>query len=91
MPGRVALGEGRPVVFGAAIADASSAGFGELPVPAATLAELGRSPLRVEGGLLRDACVGLFREWREAGSLAGLLNGAGSALASRLLHLSLAF
>ena len=55
------------VVFGAAIADATAAGFAELPVPAATLAEMGRSPLRVEGGLLRADCAGLFREWHEAG------------------------
>ena len=55
------------VVFGARIADASAAGFAELPVAAETLAEMGRSPLRVEGGLLRDACVDLFREWKEVG------------------------
>jgi tRNA(Arg) A34 adenosine deaminase TadA len=55
------------VVFGATIADATSAGFTEMPVDAATLAALGRSPLRVEGGLLRDECADLFRQWREAG------------------------
>lgn len=55
------------VVFGASIADAEAAGFAELPVPAATLAALGRSPLRVEGGVLRDECADLFRQWREAG------------------------
>lgn len=56
------------VVFGASIADATAAGFSELPVPAKTLAELGRSPLKVEGGLLRDDCSRLFEEWKEAGS-----------------------
>jgi guanine deaminase len=55
------------VVFGATIADAASAGFSELPVAAATLAELGQSPLKVEGGLLRDECAGLFEEWKRAG------------------------
>jgi tRNA(Arg) A34 adenosine deaminase TadA len=55
------------VVFGAAIADATAAGFGELPIAAAALAALGRSPLWVEGGLLREACADLFRQWREAG------------------------
>jgi tRNA(Arg) A34 adenosine deaminase TadA len=55
------------VVFGAAIADATAAGFAELRVAAATLAELGRSPLRVEGGLLREECADLFRVWKEAG------------------------
>jgi len=55
------------VVFGAGIADATAAGFAELAVPAATLAAMGRSPLRVEGGLLRDECAALFREWKDAG------------------------
>jgi tRNA(Arg) A34 adenosine deaminase TadA len=55
------------VVFGASIADATAAGFSELPVPASTLAAMGRSPLRVEGGVLREECADLFRKWREAG------------------------
>jgi tRNA(Arg) A34 adenosine deaminase TadA len=56
------------VVFGALISDATAAGFSELPVAAATLVELGRSPLKVEGGLLREDCARLFREWQEAGA-----------------------
>jgi tRNA(Arg) A34 adenosine deaminase TadA len=55
------------VVFGASIADAEAAGFSELPIPARTLAELGKSPLRVEGGLLREECIALFARWKEAG------------------------
>ena len=55
------------VVFGATIADAAFAGFAELNVAAATLAELGGSPLKVEGGLLRAECAGLFDEWKRAG------------------------
>jgi len=55
------------VVFGASIDDAATAGFSELPVPAATLAELGHSRLKVEGGLLRDDCARLFEEWKQAG------------------------
>ena len=55
------------LVFGASIADAASAGFSELPVPAATLAEMGRSPLVIEGGVLAEECAGLFREWKDAG------------------------
>ncbi|MEO6811472.1 MAG: nucleoside deaminase [Isosphaeraceae bacterium] len=54
------------VVFGATIADAQSAGFGELPVSAQTLADLGQSPLRIESGLLRQECANLFKEWKEA-------------------------
>ncbi len=55
------------VVFGATIADAALAGFCELEVPAATLAEMGGSPLKVESGLLREECADLFTEWKQAG------------------------
>jgi tRNA(Arg) A34 adenosine deaminase TadA len=55
------------VVFGASIADATAAGFREPAVAAATLAEMGKSPLKVEGGLLRDECAALFDEWKRAG------------------------
>jgi tRNA(Arg) A34 adenosine deaminase TadA len=55
------------VVFGATIADAAAAGFHELYVDARVLAEMGRSPLRVDSGLLRQECAELFARWREAG------------------------
>lgn len=55
------------VVFGACIADAATAGFCELHVDARVLAEMGKSPLIVEGGLLREACAALFGEWKAAG------------------------
>jgi guanine deaminase len=55
------------VVFGATIADAAAAGFAELFVPAATLAEMGRSPLVVRPGLLQAECAALFVEWKAAG------------------------
>ena len=55
------------VVYGATIADAAAAGYSELSVPAAELARMGGSPLRVEAGPLRDECRDLFRLWRETG------------------------
>jgi guanine deaminase len=55
------------VIYGASIADAASAGFQELHVPASDLVRLGRSPLRVEPGLLEDECVALFDQWKQAG------------------------
>ena len=58
------------VVYGAAIADATAAGFSELAVAAKTLAQMGHSPVRVEGGLLRDECAALFDQWRAAGGKA---------------------
>jgi guanine deaminase len=42
------------VVYGATIADAAAAGFCELHVDAKLLAEMGKSPLKVESGLLRE-------------------------------------
>jgi guanine deaminase len=55
------------VLYGASIADATAAGFCELAVPAKTLVEMGKSPLRVESGLLSAECAALFEEWRAAG------------------------
>jgi guanine deaminase len=55
------------VVYGATNADAAAAGFGELDIPAGRMAEMARSPLKVEGGLLREECAALFLEWSEAG------------------------
>jgi tRNA(Arg) A34 adenosine deaminase TadA len=55
------------VVYGAAIADAAAAGFCELYVDAKALAAMGKSPLRVESGLLREECADLFAQWLKAG------------------------
>jgi tRNA(Arg) A34 adenosine deaminase TadA len=55
------------VVFGATIADAADAGFHELFVPAKNLAALGRSPVKVESGLLQAECAALFDEWKRSG------------------------
>jgi guanine deaminase len=55
------------VVYGATIADAAGAGFCELHVDARLLAEMGKSPLKVECGLLRAECAELFQIWKEAG------------------------
>lgn len=54
------------VVFGASIADAETAGFTELGVPAAELARQGGSRLIVEPGPLREECRALFDLWKEA-------------------------
>jgi len=55
------------VVFGATIGDAAAAGFHELFVPAKDLATLGKSPLKVESGLLQAECAALFDEWKNSG------------------------
>jgi guanine deaminase len=55
------------VVFGATIADAAAAGFCELHVGAQVLAAMGKSPLKVESGLLQEECAQLFALWKNTG------------------------
>jgi len=55
------------VIYGATIADAAAAGFAELHVGARELAELGKSPVRVEHGLLQEECADLFAQWKRSG------------------------
>jgi tRNA(Arg) A34 adenosine deaminase TadA len=55
------------IVYGAEIADAVAAGFNELTVPAKELARLGRSPIRLEGSVLREECRALFDKWKASG------------------------
>ena len=53
------------IAFGAAIADARTAGFSELTISNAVMKKQGGSPVTIEGELLHDECVALFREWGE--------------------------
>ena len=52
------------VFFGATIADATAAGFNEMPVPAAEIVRLGGTRYALHPDLLADECRGLFAEWR---------------------------
>lgn len=58
------------VVFGATIDDAARAGFSELSIAAKDMVRLGRSPLKVESGLMAKECTALFDEWKNAGGRA---------------------
>ena len=53
------------VVFGASIADAESAGFNELRVPAADVLKIGGSGVTLTSGVLAAECRSLFQEWLE--------------------------
>jgi guanine deaminase len=55
------------VVFGATIADADTAGFTELTIPAKEMVRLGGSSLKVESGLLQKECAELFQYWKSKG------------------------
>ena len=51
------------IFYGAAIADAAAAGFNELTLSNDQMKRLGGSGVEVRGGVLRDDCVDLFRQW----------------------------
>jgi tRNA(Arg) A34 adenosine deaminase TadA len=51
------------VYYGATIADADSAEFNELQLPAAELLRLGGSHVKLVSGILADECKKLFQEW----------------------------
>ena len=52
------------IVFGTGIADVKRLGFNELTLSNQTLKRLGRSPVRLFPGLLRDECRKLLRDWK---------------------------
>lgn len=52
------------VYYGASIADAETAGFNELQLPAAELLRQGGSKVKLIGDTLKDDCVQLFDDWQ---------------------------
>jgi guanine deaminase len=52
------------VYYGASIADADTAGFNELQLPAAELLRIGGSKVKLVSGLLTKECVELFELWK---------------------------
>jgi guanine deaminase len=52
------------VYYGATIADADSAGFNELQLPAAELLRIGGSKLKLIPKVLPEECKKLFAEWQ---------------------------
>ena len=52
------------VYYGASIADADTAGFNELQLPAAELLRIGGSNVKLHSGLLTKECVELFDLWK---------------------------
>jgi hypothetical protein len=52
------------VYYGATIADADSAGFNELQLPAAELLRIGGSKLKLVPQVLPAECRQLFAEWK---------------------------
>jgi tRNA(Arg) A34 adenosine deaminase TadA len=52
------------VYYGATIADADTAGFNELQLPAKELLRIGGSKVKLIPGLLPEECKKLFAEWK---------------------------
>ena len=52
------------VYYGASIADADTAGFNELQLPAKELLRIGGSKVKLIPGLLPEECKQLFAEWK---------------------------
>jgi guanine deaminase len=52
------------VVFGTRISDVAVLGFRELTRSNRTLKRLGGSPVRIVGGVLREECAALLRDWQ---------------------------
>ena len=55
------------VGYGATIADAKTAGFNELSIPAAEIIRQGGSQVKLVSDVLRDECAALFDEWKASG------------------------
>ncbi len=57
------------IVYGASIADAKKCGFGELEIPAEKMKALAGDRIKMEKGVLRKECAGLFslfsKKWGE--------------------------
>ena len=58
------------IVYGTSTADAKKTGFNELVITDETLKKLGKSKIRLEGGVMKRECSLLFREWKRAGGKA---------------------
>ena len=54
------------VYYGATIADADSAGFNELQLPAADILRQGGSSVKLVAGVLSGECQELFRAWKSS-------------------------
>lgn len=53
------------IVFGARIADATDVGFNELSLSNEDMKRRGGSPVELVAGVEREACVELFRQWKD--------------------------
>jgi tRNA(Arg) A34 adenosine deaminase TadA len=54
------------IVYGTSILDAKKIGFNELFLSNNQMKKIGRSPLKIKGGFLRDEALLLFKRWTTA-------------------------
>ena len=55
------------VVYGSFIADAARFGLNELRTPAEKMKRIGYDKIELKGGVLRNECLELFKEWWASG------------------------
>ncbi len=55
------------IVYGASIADARKAGFGELEISNEQMKAAGKCDIEIVAGFMRDECLELFEEWLAIG------------------------
>jgi len=53
------------IVYGASIEDAAALGFRELHISNRKMKELGGSRIEILGGVLKEECVEMMKEWSE--------------------------
>lgn len=53
----------RQVIFGTSIADVQKRGFNELSIPSRTMKRVGKSPVRIMAGFMREECLVLLSAW----------------------------
>lgn len=56
------------IVYGASINDAKAFGFSELEISNQQMKQLGRSPVQVVGGVMKDQALQLFEQWKSSPS-----------------------
>lgn len=54
------------VYFGTTIKDAKKVGFNEMMIPDEKMKKMGKSGVKIIGGVLREECLALFSEWKKA-------------------------
>jgi tRNA(Arg) A34 adenosine deaminase TadA len=53
----------KKIYFGTTIRDAARLGFNEMPLPVTRLKKMGKSPVKLEGSVMRRECLRILKDW----------------------------